>query len=833
MPINYSKWDAIGSSDDEATDAADRRDVEAMLRGAVDMDPMERKFYEARLGEDRVRPPPPPGAVSKVQASGADAAIASARATPMRREAFQLMDEARRAHMIGDIDTAVSKAGAAYVHDEKGCIILGGEDFARDIKQAAERISARGASADRELYVRAEVLLANLAILAGDTASSVHHQRRAVEARPKSFRLRTHLAAFYACDQRLALARQALEEALARVDAGGAIDDPSPDAEASARFNLARCDHGLRRHGEAVEGFRAYVGRDREASLADDRALEDTARALYMLGVSQAVCNRDKDAVWTTKELFARATRIEARMSPAARGAVASDRMSLQMLVLTPDAPPTPPAEEEVDEARDARFYEGDRVVIGGLTSAKGKTLNGRKGTIAAVPSRLRPRYGVRVGGKRYDILGKNLEREGTDECSICLGPFRSPVALGCGHRFCADCLAGCRAQGVVDCALCRRELSPWDHDAVRKAMRDARAKARWGADDAPADEDPHEQSALHAVAEATRAYGRRPDGQEMDVVLRQEFEARRAKAGGGTPVPPHEMFREADGSNDPVIRRACEVEMNRNDPRGDGDQSPLSGFPGSPGADLEMLWGCGGNFNPFERPDRYSVFLKCCAWGDAREVEAMLALATDAEAREKLLETRESNLRFNALRACITGARNKPGTFSPADARCGGWPLDGAARSRLEREPPNHPRVAELLLAAGARLDARDVIGNTHLHGAAGSHATETSLAIAAQILDRAGDNATALLGLMNRLGNTVLSASVTHGRADVVAFLLSRGADPLQRNRPDPKMPLTPNMRTMAVHHGHQEVVRLLDAAAKGKTRKPRKGKKGRGRK
>ena len=74
MPINYSKWDDIGSSDDEANDAADRRDVEAMLRGAVDMDPMERKFYEARLGEERVRPPPPPGAVSRVQASGADAA---------------------------------------------------------------------------------------------------------------------------------------------------------------------------------------------------------------------------------------------------------------------------------------------------------------------------------------------------------------------------------------------------------------------------------------------------------------------------------------------------------------------------------------------------------------------------------------------------------------------------------------------------------------------------------------------------------------------------------------------------------------------------------------
>ena len=38
--------------------------------------------------------------------------------------------------------------------------------------------------------MRAEVLLANLAILAGDTASSVHHQRRAVAARPESFRPR-------------------------------------------------------------------------------------------------------------------------------------------------------------------------------------------------------------------------------------------------------------------------------------------------------------------------------------------------------------------------------------------------------------------------------------------------------------------------------------------------------------------------------------------------------------------------------------------------------------------------------------------------------------------
>ena len=124
--------------------------------------------------------------------------------------------------------------------------------------------------------MRAEVLLANLSILAGDTASSVHHQRRAVDARPESFRLRTHLAAFYACDQRVALARQEMQEALDRVDAGGAVDDPSPDAEASARFNLARCDHGLRRHGEAVNGFRAYVGVNFEQAESEEAGVSQS-----------------------------------------------------------------------------------------------------------------------------------------------------------------------------------------------------------------------------------------------------------------------------------------------------------------------------------------------------------------------------------------------------------------------------------------------------------------------------------------------------------------------------------------------------------------------------
>ena len=298
--------------------------------------------------------------------------------------------------------------------------------------------------------------------------------------------------------------RAAPREAPARVDAGGAVDDPSPDAEASARSaNLARCDHGLNRHGEAVEGFRSYVGRDRGAPLDDDRAPEDTARALARAGAYRRPCaNEARTLAGSRKSSSPARPGLRREMLPAARAAVAADRMSLQAPCRRGHSRAAPRG-GACGRRGATRAYEAHWKQIGGLTSAKGRRSTAEGYDRGA--SRLRPRYGGLVGGKRYDILGKNLEREGTDECSICLGPFRSPVSLGCGHRFCADCPRAAGRRASSTCALCRRELSP-DHDAVRKAMRDARAKARWGPTTLQPTRDPHEQSALHAVAEDARA---------------------------------------------------------------------------------------------------------------------------------------------------------------------------------------------------------------------------------------------------------------------------------------------------------------------------------------
>ena len=184
-----------------------------------------------------------------------------------------------------------------------------------------------------------------------------------------------------------------------------------------------------------------------------------------------------------------------------------------------------------------------------------------------------------------------------------------------------------------------------------------------------------------------------------------------------------------------------------------------------------------------------------------------MLALATSRPV---------TNCWKRANRTCAStrcahayGSAQQTGYGLSGDARCGGWPLDGATRSATRRRPRRSPAWRELLLAAGARLDAWDVIGNTQ-STAPRALATETSLAIAAQILDRAG---TRRILLMNRLPATpVMYASVMEGRADVVTFLLSRGAV-LEGNRPDPKMPLDTSMPTAARAHEIAD----LDVAAK----------------
>ena len=83
-----------------------------------------------------------------------------------------------------------------------------------------------------------------------------------------------------------------------------------------------------------------------------------------------------------------------------------------------------------------------------------------------------------------------------------------------------------------------------------------------------------------------------------------------------------------------------------------------------------------------------------------------------------------------------------------------------------------NYPDMTRLLLANGAKTDARDGSGwVTALHYAAASGHTET----AALILDWGGD-----VNVLSSAGDPPLYQAAHWGRADMVQLLLSRGADP-----------------------------------------------------
>ena len=250
-----------------------------------------------------------------------------------------------------------------------------------------------------------------------------------------------------------------------------------------------------------------------------------------------------------------------------------------------------------------------------------------------------------------------------------------------------------------------------------------------------------------------------------------------------------------------PALARSCDVVKSVADRHGDGDQRPLPSFPGSPGALLAAYCAAGGTFQPFARPARYTHFFKCCAWGDAREVVATLASATapggDAAWLRSLLERRESSLRKPPLHAAIAGAKCLPGS----DA----WPLDDAQQRAMARALPDHALVVQFLVDAGARLDARDVLGDTPLHACCAANASARSLAIAGVLVKRGGAG---LLAEPNRLGYTPLQCAVHGGRADVVDRLLALGDDADRRDAGG-----AGTLRDLAAALGHGAVVAALE--------------------
>ena len=218
----------------------------------------------------------------------------------------------------------------------------------------------------------------------------------------------------------------------------------------------------------------------------------------------------------------------------------------------------------------------------------------------------------------------------------------------------------------------------------------------------------------------------------------------------------------------------ATDWAANDADPQSDGNQSALNAdIPGSPGEVLLSVWCVGWEINLLmsEAPARLKLelmppFPLACAYGDAHAARALLA-GKPADAVSLLVNSHYGVLRMTPLHFCAAGARHRGSRFFPA-----------AAASAAD-----HLAVTELLLAAGARLEARDVAGFTPLAQATTAFASRESLVVADRLLkqganvqpiDRFGRTPLVQFG-----ANTATALKSDNGAPAAVMLLLEAGAD------------------------------------------------------
>ena len=233
---------------------------------------------------------------------------------------------------------------------------------------------------------------------------------------------------------------------------------------------------------------------------------------------------------------------------------------------------------------------------------------------------------------------------------------------------------------------------------------------------------------------------------------------------------------------------------LNDGDPLGDGDQSLFPSCKNSKrGGPLEnplfttfqSAWCEGSSVNMFlQTPDRdfpsiasllssapppLIAFARAAGHGDAPAIRASLSAATPEEIT-RLCETRHASLRFNALLFCTAGARLAalPGALPPG--------------------PHERRDFSAVLLAAGARADAKDVKGCTSLHHATSCSWSRESLEVAQALLRGGADvNARDRSGRVALL-EAAMAAGVPHMAAAGGArshlpparLLLEAGCDP-----------------------------------------------------
>lgn len=206
-------------------------------------------------------------------------------------------------------------------------------------------------------------------------------------------------------------------------------------------------------------------------------------------------------------------------------------------------------------------------------------------------------------------------------------------------------------------------------------------------------------------------------------------------------------------------------MRLNDRDEFGDGDQSPLQIVPADgPGAKLWYFWADGGDFGTICSLRLLPPFMAACIRGDAPAVESLVASARQAgpDQLTALLERRLGLMRMSPLHCAVTAAKFM------------GTPY--AKNLGITPQTAEHSRVIDALLAAGARVGSRDIIGATPLHYCTGVSGTQLTWGKILPALAAAGADVNA----RNRFGQTALMEPAQCGDVDAFKALIKLEADP-----------------------------------------------------
>ena len=275
-----------------------------------------------------------------------------------------------------------------------------------------------------------------------------------------------------------------------------------------------------------------------------------------------------------------------------------------------------------------------------------------------------------------------------------------------------------------------------------------------------------------------------------MEQGMRMESEAAEANGGGnyrGTFLGLFENEAHA-------VARTTSAAINDADPLGDGDQSSLKNFmPGSKSQSLVDTWCNGLSFGYLIRNADLNGGLVESGHSLSEIAEALgvpafphLALAVAAsrgmaERVEALLKPLSGEALHDVLERRVSPLRLSPLLLACAGSRCIGKsnqlnPQDEASADYI--------RVVTLLLRAGARIDAKDVLGMTPWHHCLTSFFSRTSLDVALLLLrGNHGGKGVLDVNVKSRGGRTALievSMDLTGAKLPAATLMLEAGTDP-----------------------------------------------------